>query len=66
MFGDSRYFVKLWRIIGFFFYFLKEMIVSSLRVAYDVLTPPIHSRPGVIKVPIGAEDGLGDHAARPT
>ena len=36
MFGDTRYFVRLWRIIGFFFYFLKEMVVSSLRVAYDV------------------------------
>ena len=58
MFADSRYFVKLWRIIGFFFYFLKEMIVSSLRVAYDVVTPPIYSRPGVIRVPIEAETDL--------
>jgi multicomponent Na+:H+ antiporter subunit E len=58
MFGDTRYFIRLWRIIGFFFYFLKEMIVSSLRVAYDVLTPPIHSRPGVVKVPIRAETDL--------
>jgi len=58
MFGDTRYFIRLWRIIGFFFYFLKEMIVSSLRVAYDVVTPPIHSRPGVIKVPIEARTDL--------
>jgi multicomponent Na+:H+ antiporter subunit E len=58
MFGDSRYFGKLWRIIGFFFYFLKEMVVSSLRVAYDVVTPPIYSRPGVIKVPIEARTDL--------
>jgi multicomponent Na+:H+ antiporter subunit E len=58
MFGDSRYFVKLWRIIGFFFYFLKEIVVSSLRVAYDVVTPPIYSRPGVIKVPIEARTDL--------
>ncbi len=53
-----RYFGKLWRIVGFFFYFLKEMIVSSLRVAYDVVTPPIHARPGVIEVPIEAKTDL--------
>jgi multicomponent Na+:H+ antiporter subunit E len=58
MFGGSPYFGKLWRIVGFFFYFLKEMIVSSLRVAYDVVTPPIHARPGVIKVPIEAKTDL--------
>jgi multicomponent Na+:H+ antiporter subunit E len=58
MFGDTRYFIRLWRIIGFFFYFLKEMIVSSLRVAYDVVTPPIHARPGVIEVPIEAKTDL--------
>ena len=58
MFGDSPYFGRLWRIVGFFFYFLKEMIVSSLRVAYDVVTPPIHARLGVIEVPIEAKTDL--------
>jgi multicomponent Na+:H+ antiporter subunit E len=58
MFGDSQYFGRLWRIVGFFLYFLKELIVSSLRVAYDVVTPPIHARPGVIEVPIEAKTDL--------
>jgi multicomponent Na+:H+ antiporter subunit E len=58
MFGDSPYYGRLWRIAGFFFYFLKELIVSSLRVAYDVVTPPIHARPGVIEVPIEAKTDL--------
>jgi multicomponent Na+:H+ antiporter subunit E len=58
MFGGSSYFGRLWRIVGFFFYFLKELIVSSLRVAYDVVTPPIHARPGVIEVPIKAKTDL--------
>jgi multicomponent Na+:H+ antiporter subunit E len=58
MFGDSPYFGRLWRIAGFFLYFLKELIVSSLRVAYDVVTPPIHARPGVIEVPIEAKTDL--------
>ena len=58
MFGDSPYYGRLWRIIGFFFYFLKELVVSSLRVAYDVVTPPIYARPGVIEVPIEAKTDL--------
>jgi multicomponent Na+:H+ antiporter subunit E len=58
MFGDNPYYGRLWRIAGFFFYFLKELVVSSLRVAYDVVTPPIHARPGVIEVPIEAKTDL--------
>lgn len=46
VFGNDPYFWKLWRIIGFFFYFLKELVVSSLKVAWDVVTPPIYARPG--------------------
>jgi multicomponent Na+:H+ antiporter subunit E len=58
MYGDSPYFRKLWRGVGFFFYFLKELLMSSLRVAFDVITPPIYARPGVIEVPIEAKTDL--------
>jgi multicomponent Na+:H+ antiporter subunit E len=30
-------------------------VVASLRVAWDVVTPPIYSRPGIIAVPLDAE-----------
>jgi multicomponent Na+:H+ antiporter subunit E len=58
LFGGSPYFRKLWRIIGFFFYFVKEMVIASLRVAYDVVTPLIHARPGIVRVPIEARTDL--------
>ncbi|UEM21843.1 Na+/H+ antiporter subunit E [Skermanella mucosa] len=58
VFGNDPYFWKLWRIIGFFFYFLKELVVSSLKVAWDVVTPPIYARPGVVRVPIDARTDL--------
>ena len=38
----------------FFFFFLRELVVSNLRVAYDVLTPTDYMRPGVIAVPLDA------------
>ncbi|MFO7908463.1 Na+/H+ antiporter subunit E [Vreelandella aquamarina] len=43
------------RIIGFVGFFLKELIQANLRVAFDVLTPPWHMRPGVIAMPLNAK-----------
>lgn len=44
---------KIWLVVGLFFYFLKELFVSSLKVAKDVLRPgelKMHS--GVVGVPL--------------
>lgn len=43
---------------GFLLYFLKELIVSSLRVAFDIVTPTHYNRPGVIAVPLAARTDL--------
>lgn len=53
--GRSPYFGKVPQVIGFVLFFLWELIVSSLRIAYDVLTPRHHMRPGVIAVPLDAK-----------
>jgi multicomponent Na+:H+ antiporter subunit E len=58
LYGDASYFRRVIGGIGFLLYFLKELVVSSLRVAYDVVTPPIHARPGVIRVPLEARTDL--------
>lgn len=58
LYGDVEYFRRVPRAIGFALYFLKELVVSSLRVAYDVVTPPIHARPGLLKVPLDARTDL--------
>ena len=36
-------------------YVLVEILVSSLRVAWEVLTPRPRSRPGIIRVPLDLE-----------
>ena len=41
--------------IGLTAYVLWEILVSSLRVAWEVLTPGARSRPGIIRVPIELE-----------
>lgn len=45
---------KLPRFIAFLFFFLWELLLANLRVAYDVITPTYHMRPGVIAVPLDA------------
>jgi multicomponent Na+:H+ antiporter subunit E len=52
--GRSNYFRKVWQVVEFGLYFVWEMIRASVRVAHDVLTPTIHSRPGVVAVPLDA------------
>lgn len=44
---------KIWLVIGLFFFFIKELVVSSFRVAADVLRPgKLRMTSGVIGVPL--------------
>jgi multicomponent Na+:H+ antiporter subunit E len=53
--GDTRYFRRLPAAVRFVAFFLKELVVSNLVVAHEVLTPRSHRRPGVVAVPLDAE-----------
>lgn len=44
--------VRLFRLVLFIFYYLKELLLSSLFVAYDILTPKDLMRPGIVEVPV--------------
>jgi multicomponent Na+:H+ antiporter subunit E len=52
--GRSTYFVKAPRMLRLGAFFLWELLVASLRVAHDVVTPTHYSRPAVIAVPLEA------------
>ena len=52
--GESRYFLKTGQAISFFLFFLKELVISNFRVAYDVITPSYRMRPAVIAIPLDA------------
>jgi multicomponent Na+:H+ antiporter subunit E len=53
--GGTKYFKKIPKAIGFFFYFIKELIVANLKVAFDIVTPKDYMQPGIIAVPLDAE-----------
>lgn len=52
LFGTTRYFSSLVDGISLVLFFLYELLVSSLKVAWDVLTPTQKSQPAIIAVPI--------------
>lgn len=50
--------IKVPHGISFFVFYLKELFFSNLKVAHDVITPGYHMRPGVIAIPLDAENDL--------
>lgn len=45
----------VFRALAFLGFYIGELLVSSLRVAYDVLTPTLHMRPRIIAVPLDVQ-----------
>ncbi len=54
----SKYHTRLWQAIAFILFYIRELFLSSLRVAHDVITPAFYMRPGVIAVPLEARTDL--------
>ena len=56
LFGtERRYFLRVFRWIKLLVLFHWELVVSSLSVAWDVLTPRHRARPGIVAVPLRAK-----------
>lgn len=55
---DRRYFNRVPKTIGFFFFFLYEMIMANIQVAYDVITPKYFFKPGIVRYPLEANSDI--------
>lgn len=49
---DKRYFKKIPTLFFFVIFYVKELLLSNIRVAWDVLTPKDLSKPAIIGIPI--------------
>lgn len=56
--ADQRYFYRVPKTIGFIFFFLYEIILANIQVAYDVITPRYFSKPGIVRFPMQAKTDL--------
>ncbi len=50
--GSPRYLRRVRRILSFLGFFLKELVLANIRVARDVVTPGINSKPAIVAVPL--------------
>ncbi len=44
--------IRIFRLFLFTGYYLKELLLSSIYVAWDIITPKDRMRPGIVEVPI--------------
>jgi multicomponent Na+:H+ antiporter subunit E len=52
---QDNYFQRSYRVVRLIVYFLYELIMSSVRVAYDVLTPGGFGTPAILEMPLDVE-----------
>jgi multicomponent Na+:H+ antiporter subunit E len=56
--GTPNYLVKTVQVVELVAFVLWELLLANLRVAYDVLTPGYHMRPGVVAIPLDAKSDI--------
>jgi len=55
---DKRYFTIAPKVVGFFFYFLYEMLKANIQVAYEVMSFRFKMKPGIVKMELDAKTDL--------
>ena len=58
VFGQTAYFKRVLLSARLGAYFLYELTVSGLQVAWDVITPAHRSRPAIVAVPLDLEEPI--------
>ena len=56
--GPSGYYLRAYRSVRLIVYFLYDLCVSSIRVAYDVLTPTDYSNPKILEMPLDVKSDI--------
>ena len=50
--GSDAYLSKIVRTTRLVVYFVRDLVVSNLKLAYDILTPTHHARPAILAIPL--------------
>jgi multicomponent Na+:H+ antiporter subunit E len=56
--GTSHYLQQAWLVPRFILFFLWELVKSSIRVTYEVITPNYTMRPGIVAIPLDVESDV--------
>lgn len=55
---EGGYFKRLPKVISFLFFFIYELLLANLEVAYDLVTPSFYMKPGIVKFELTARTDL--------
>ncbi|MCC9135318.1 Na+/H+ antiporter subunit E [Pontibacter silvestris] len=58
LFYNKSYFRKLPKAINLLLYFLKELFLANIKVAFDIVTPHYYMRPTIIALPLTVKSDL--------
>jgi multicomponent Na+:H+ antiporter subunit E len=50
---------KIYLIIEFIFYFLMKLVQANFYIAYDILTPKMHTKPAFMEIPLKLKTEMG-------
>lgn len=51
----SLYFPKVRQVLNLATFFVWELMLANLRIAYEVITPTYYMKPGVVAIPLDVE-----------
>ncbi len=57
--GPSGYFMRVWYWIKLIVMFHYELIVSSVQVLWDIITPSHRARPAILEMPLDVKSDAG-------
>lgn len=58
LFTQKIYFNKLHKILFLILFFLWELIIANLRVAYEIIKPKMTFTPGIVEIPLDVEKDI--------
>ena len=58
LYGKGIYFYKTWAMFRLIFFFAAELFLSSIKVLWDIVTPPMQSNPEIIELSLDAKTDL--------
>lgn len=53
-----KFFYKLYLIVKFIFLIIYDAIIANFQVAYDVITPNVYAKPGIISIPLDLQNEI--------
>lgn len=55
---NGKYFTVAFKVVSFVLFFLWELLKANIEVAYDVITPKFHMKPGIVAYPLEAKTDM--------